>query len=65
MKPTKLLAQELINLEESESESVKEYNQKLEEYLGSLDEKKRQWEERKIEHYKKKGIPYEIPGYKP
>ena len=49
---------DLINLEESDTESVKEYKNKLATYLDGLDDKKRQWEEKKIEHYNKKGLKY-------
>ena len=54
----------MIALEESDTESTKEYKERLTGYLESLDEKKRHWEERKIDHYKSKGMKYKIPGDK-
>ena len=45
-----------------EDKEHEERRKKIEEYLDTLDPKKRKWEEKKIEHYKTIGKQYALPG---
>ena len=38
------------------------FKKEIDEYLVTLEPKKRQWEEKKIEHYRKSGKYYMLPG---
>ena len=53
------------NGEDPDQKEYDERQQKVEEYLETLDPKKREWETRKIEHYKKTGKEYLLPGEQP
>ena len=46
----------------AEEDEYEERKKKIEEYLGTLDKKKRKWEEKKIEHFHKEGKEYQLPG---
>ena len=54
------------NIEEDfEDKEYEERRKKIEEYLNTLDPKKRKWEEKKVEHYRVMGKQYLLPGEKP
>ena len=50
--------------EDPDDVEYEERKKKIEEYLDTLDPKKRQWEEKKIEHYRREGKDYLLPGEK-
>ena len=50
--------------EDPDDIEYEERKKKIDEYLDTLDPKKRQWEEKKIKHYRREGKDYLLPGEK-
>ena len=54
------------NIEDDpEDQAKEERRKKIDKYLTSLPPQKRKWEEKKLEHYRKQGKEYTLPGEKP
>ena len=54
------------NIEDDPDDIAKEERRKkIDKYLASLPPQKRKWEEKKLEHYRKNGKIYTLPGEKP
>ena len=50
--------------EDPEERAAEERKRKIDAYFATLDPKKRQWEEKKLEHYRGTGKTYLLPGEK-
>lgn len=50
--------------DDDDDKEYEERKSKIDAYLDTLDPKKRQWEEKKIQHYRKQGKYYMLPGEK-